>query len=82
MKILVLGASGQVGSELGTQLDNVFYSAGYNYSVIFAGRSDVDVADLSALRDFLKLKSSDWIVNATAYTRLIRLNPRCLKHIG
>ena len=68
MKILVLGASGQVGSEVGAQLDNVLSLARLDYSLILASRSEVDVADLSALRDFLKLTSSDWIVNATAYT--------------
>lgn len=68
MKILVLGASGQVGSELATQLENVLSVAGQNYSLVLASRAEVDVADLPALRDFLKLHSSDWIVNATAYT--------------
>lgn len=68
MKILVLGASGQVGSELATQLENVLSAAGHSYSLVLASRSEVDVADLPALRDFLKLNSSDWIVNATAYT--------------
>ena len=68
MKILVLGASGQVGSELATQLENVLSVAGHSYSLVLASRSDVDVADLPALRDFLNLNSSDWIVNATAYT--------------
>ena len=67
MKILVLGARGQVGSELATQLENVFSVAGKNYSLVLASRAEVDVADLQALRDFLKLNRSDWIVNAPAY---------------
>lgn len=68
MKILVLGASGQVGSELATQLENVLSAAGQNYSLALANRSEVDVANLRVLRDFLNLNRSDWIVNATAYT--------------
>jgi dTDP-4-dehydrorhamnose reductase len=68
VKILVLGASGQVGSELGVQLDNVLSLTGQNYSLVLASRSEVDVSDLPALSYFLKLNSSDWIVNATAYT--------------
>ena len=53
MKILVLGASGQVGSELGRQLDDVLSSGRQNYSVILASRSDADVSDLPLLKDFL-----------------------------
>ena len=68
MKILVLGASGQVGSELGRQLDDVLSSGRQNYSVILASRSDADVSDLPLLKDFLELNSPDWIINATAYT--------------
>lgn len=68
MKILVLGACGQVGSELGFQLDNALTSEQQGYSVILASRSIVNVADLPALADFLKLSCPDWIINATAYT--------------
>lgn len=68
MKILVLGASGQVGSELGSQLENILSAAGRNYSLVLANRSEVDVADLPALRDFLGLNSPDFVINATAYT--------------
>lgn len=68
MKILVLGARGQVGSELGRQLDIVLSSRREDCSVQLAVRSDVDVADLPALANFLKLSCADWIINATAYT--------------
>ena len=68
MKILVLGASGQVGSELGAQLDNVLSSVGCNYSLVLASRSEVDVADLPALSDFLRLHNPDFVINASAYT--------------
>ena len=68
MKILVLGASGQVGRELATQLENVLSVAGQNYSLVLASRSEVDVADFPALRDFLRLNNPDFVINATAYT--------------
>ena len=68
MKILVLGASGQVGSELATQLENVLSVPGQNYSLVLASRAEVDVADLSTLRDFLRLNNPDFVINATAYT--------------
>lgn len=68
MKILVLGTSGQVGSELGSQLENILSVAGKNYSLVLASRSEVDVADLPALRDFLRLNNPDFVINATAYT--------------
>ena len=68
MKILVLGASGQVGSELGTQLENALSVVGQNYSLVLASRSEVDVADLPVLRDFLRLIKPDFVINASAYT--------------
>lgn len=68
MKILILGANGQVGSELGRQLNNELSSRSQGYSLMLANRSDVDVTDLSALMDVLKLSCPDWIINATAYT--------------
>ena len=68
MKILVLGANGQVGSELSAQIDNVLAADRNRFTVIFAGRSTVDVSDLDALRDFLGCHDPNWIINATAYT--------------
>lgn len=68
MKILVLGAHGQVGRELGTQLNNGVSSGRHCYSVMLASRSQVDVTDSHALRDFLELHEPNWIINATAYT--------------
>ena len=68
MKILVLGASGQVGSELATHLNHVLSVAGQNYSLVLASRAEVDVSDLPGLRDFLRLNNPDFVINATAYT--------------
>ena len=68
MKILVLGASGQVGSELGDQLSHALFSEGREYCVVLASRSEIDVTNLTALRAFLDRQNPDWIINATAYT--------------
>ena len=68
MKILILGASGQVGSELGTQFNDLSCVGQNGGRSILASRSDVDVADLQALREFLNHHQPDWIINATAYT--------------
>lgn len=68
MKLIVLGANGQVGSELVAQLNN-FRSSGRNhYALTFANRSHLDVSDLHALKYFLDYHEPDWIINATAYT--------------
>lgn len=68
MKILVLGASGQVGCELGAQLSDVLSSEERDYCVVLASRSEIDVSNLTALRSFLDRQNPNWIVNATAYT--------------
>jgi dTDP-4-dehydrorhamnose reductase len=68
MKILVLGSSGQVGSELRAQLEVVLSGAGAAIEVTLAARAQVDMTDLPALRAFLEQNSPDWVINATAYT--------------
>ena len=68
MKVLVIGSTGQVGSELGDQLDDVFSLAGQPFELDFASRSEVDVTDSEALLTFLGQSAPNWIVNATAYT--------------
>lgn len=68
MKILVLGANGQVGSELFTQLEDVLPSEERCCKIILADRSHVDVSDLHALRAFLDHHAPYWIINATGYT--------------
>lgn len=72
MKILVLGANGQVGSELGAQLDNVLAAERNRFTVIFASRSNIDVSDLHSLKDFLGHHEPNWIINATAFTAVDR----------
>ena len=79
MKILVLGAHGQVGRELGTQLNNGVPSGRHCYSVMLASRSQVDVTDSHALRDFLELHEPNWIINATAYTAVDKAETEILQ---
>ena len=66
MRILLLGATGQVGSELVRTLPSIG-------SVITTSRSigadhAIDLQDLNRLRDILDAVAPDIIVNASAYT--------------
>ena len=79
MKILVLGANGQVGSELGEQLDNVSRLKENCSTLILATRSNVDITDFQALRDFLNDHEPDWIINATAFTAVDRAETEILQ---
>ncbi len=60
MKLLLLGASGQLGSEL-RRADT---------SIVALTRSDVDITDVAALRRMLSDASFDVLINATAYNRV------------
>ena len=69
MRVLVLGARGQLGSEVKDQLYNrVPVHINSHLTVVEAARSDVDVSDFVALRAFLKDQQPDWIINASAFT--------------
>lgn len=61
MKILLLGKDGQVGREL----QRTLLPLG---EVVALGRSEVDLQNLSALRDALHVQAPGIIVNASAYT--------------
>ncbi|MCR4420391.1 MAG: dTDP-4-dehydrorhamnose reductase [Clostridia bacterium] len=61
MRILILGAAGQLGSELRSVL-------GAEHEVIPTARPEADVADLSQLLAIVKRTSPDVIINAAAYT--------------
>lgn len=63
MKILLTGAQGQLGHELAQALSD----AG---ELISAGRVECDLADLDAVRGFVRRHAPDVIVNAAAYTRV------------
>lgn len=67
MKILVVGAGGQVGCELRSVLGSLAAKL-QQLRVVFSDRSDLDLTDLLAIPNYLDLVSPDIIVNASAYT--------------
>ena len=69
MKVLVLGAAGQVGSEIEGAFTRV--SETLNVSrpgIINTNRSDCDVSDPSAIEAIIDAHQPDWVINAAAYT--------------
>lgn len=69
IKVLVLGARGQVGSEIDAAFTRVFAAerAGV-LTIINMIRTDCDVGDPSTIEVVIDLHQPDWIINATAYT--------------
>ena len=68
MKVLVIGSNGQVGCELTSTLTKLFHGAGRHHSVIFLGRSHLDLGNLPKISKILCEVAPDVIVNAAAYT--------------
>ena len=69
MKILVLGAAGQVGSEIDAALTSVSESLKVDCpTIINMNRDDCDVGDPSAIEAVIDEHQPDWVINATAYT--------------
>lgn len=66
MKILVLGAGGQLGAEL------VRACTDAGDEVIGATRVDIDIADGARLRDVVRAQRPDVVFNAAAYTAVDR----------
>lgn len=66
MKIVLLGANGQLGSDI----SYVFYKSNYDMHLIKVTRKNVDISDLSLLSDYLEGLDFDVLVNCTAYNRV------------
>jgi dTDP-4-dehydrorhamnose reductase len=66
MKVLVLGAGGQLGAEL------VRACTDAGDEVIGATRADIDIADGARLRDVVRAQRPDVVFNAAAYTAVDR----------
>ncbi len=62
MKVLVLGANGQLGRCLADQL------AGTNHAVTLASRAEINLADFETTRAALVSLEADVVINASAYT--------------
>ena len=62
MKVLVLGANGQLGKCL---RDTVGYS---EIEMLFFAREDLDLSDLKSIHETLESMDADFIVNAAAFT--------------
>lgn len=64
LKILVLGAGGQLGSEI----RNI--SKNFNYDFIFKNSTQLDITDFVKTRTFLELNKVDVIINCSGYTNV------------
>ena len=68
MKILVIGANGQVGSELRSATGCLMQQGGLQPKLTFSNRADLDLSDLQAIPKYLDRVEPDIVVNASAYT--------------
>ena len=70
MKILILGSSGQVGSELDVQLNSVLSNVISGLETKNLKSSDINYKDSKVLGTILEDFAPDWIINAAAYTNV------------
>ena len=68
MKILVLGANGQLGSELQSSLECLTRQGRLQTQISFSKRRDLDLEHLQTISTYLDSVAPDIIVNASAYT--------------
>ena len=72
MKILVIGANGQVGSELSAALCGLEVFHGEQPQVVMATREDLDLIETSKIYRSLAHIAPDFLINASAYTAVDR----------
>lgn len=72
MKILVLGASGQVGSEMSRAFACAKNPNDIDLKVVNADRQDLDLSDPSGIGRFLDNVAPRFVINAAAYTNVDR----------
>ena len=77
MRVLLLGAGGQVGTEVAALADAAFHVVGY-------GRSQLDIGDAAAVARRLDEARPDIVVNCAAYTAVDRAEeePRTAKRVN
>ncbi len=63
-KVLVTGATGQLGSELKEMTKH--HESMFQY--FYKGSADLDITQLDSVREFVRLNSIEYIVNCAAYT--------------
>ena len=69
MKVLVLGASGQVGSEIGAAFARLAVAAKVDGpKILNTNRTDCNVSDPRTIGAIIDLHHPDWVINAIAYT--------------
>ena len=68
MKILIIGAKGQVGSELSAALSDLKVSDGEETQIVMVTREDLDLLETSKICRSLASIAPDFIINASAYT--------------
>lgn len=61
MKIIVIGKSGQLASELSHLSSN-------QHEIVSLGRSEIDLQDPGAISETIQLHNADGVINASAYT--------------
>ncbi len=66
MKVLIIGASGQLGTELIMQ--SPIYLNGSKVEIIVSNRDNLDLSDPQACPEFIYACNPDWVINSGAYT--------------
>lgn len=66
MKVLIAGAGGQLGRELGGYLPR------HGVEVAAASRTELDILDSAAVAAALDRHRPDWVINCAAYTQVDR----------